>query len=85
MKRTLLLLLMAICCLLFTACYTDNDPWPDANLSSTPTPAPVVTAVPATEVPPTTVPVTLQPTAQPVFTEEPLPEDAVDVSPNFNG
>ena len=81
MKRTLLLLLMAACCLLLTACYTEVDPWPDANLSSTPTPASTVTVVPATDVPPTAVLFT----PQPVVTAGPLPEDAVDVSPNFNG
>ena len=83
MKRILLLVLMAVCCLLFTACYTEIDPWPEVNLSSTSTPTPVstVTAVPATAVPPTAVPFT----PPPAVTAEPLPEDAVDVSPNFNG
>lgn len=79
MKRPLLLLMLTVCCLLLTACYTDHDPWREAVFSSTA--APVVTAVPATAVPPTAVPATSQPTAAPT----PLPEDAVDVSPNFNG
>lgn len=73
MKRTVLLLLLAVCCLLLTACYTENDPWPDANLNNTPTPAPAVTIVPATDAP------------QPALTPEPLPEDAVDISPSLNG
>lgn len=47
-----------------------SDTLPDAG-----TAAPVVTLVPATDVPATQPPATL----------EPLPEDAVDVSPNFNG
>ncbi len=81
MKRTLLLLLLAACILLLTACYTEVDPWPDSNLSSAPTAAPTVTVVPATDVPPTAIPLT----PQPAGTEEPLPEDAVDISPNFNG
>ena len=81
MKNMLLAFLLAACCLLMTACYTDNDPWREIVLNSTPTPVPAVTVVPATEVPPTAVPRT----PQPAFTPEPLPEDAVDVSPNFNG
>ena len=85
MKRTLLLLLLAACSLLLSACYTEIDPWPEADLSSTPTTAPVVTAVPATQTPSTAVPVPSQPTSQPVHIQEPLPEDAVDISPNFNG
>lgn len=90
MKRTLLLLLLAACSLLLSACYTEIDPWPEADLSSTPTTAPVVTAVPATSVPATqtpstAVPVPSQPTSQPVHIQEPLPEDAVDISPNLNG
>ena len=81
MKRILLLLLLAACCLLLTACYTDHDPWRETIFTSTAAPAPAVTVVPATDVPPTAVPAT----PQPVFTQEPLPEAAVDVSPNFNG
>ena len=81
MKKTMLVLLLMAGCLLLTGCYTDHDPWPEANLSSTPTPVPLVTVVPATDVPPSAVPLT----PQPAVTPEPLPEDAVDVSPNFNG
>jgi len=81
MKKTLLILLLALCCLLLTGCYTDNDPWPEANLNGAqPTTPPVVTVVPATAVPETLPPVTPLPA-----TQEPLPEDAVDVSPNLNG
>ena len=77
MKKALLTLLLLICCLVLTACYTDSDPFPSTNeltevQATTP---PTVTVVPATEVPPT----------QPPATVEPMPEDAVDVSPNFNG
>ena len=85
MKRALLLLLLTASFLLLTACYTEVDPWPDASLSSTPIPVPVVTDLPATEVPSTGVPSTPQRTEQPAPAEEPLQEDAVDVSPNFNG
>ncbi|MBR5547288.1 MAG: hypothetical protein IKU70_09965 [Clostridia bacterium] len=81
MKRTLLLLLLAACSLLLSACYTEIDPWPEADLSSTPTNAPTATVAPATEAPLTAVPHPPQPTG----TKEPLPEDAVDVSPNLNG
>lgn len=81
MKKMLLILLLTTCCLVLTACYTDSDPWPEANLNGAqPTALPTATAVPATAVPATTVPAT-----QPPATVEPLPEDAVDVSPNFNG
>ena len=90
MKRSFLLLLLAVCCLLLSACYTEVDPWPEGDLTSTPTPAPTVTVAPATDVPLTSVPftsvpVTPHPSQQPVYTSEPLPEDAVDVSPNLNG
>lgn len=76
MKKALLILLIAMCCLVLTACYTDHDPWPEANLNGVQaTTPPVVTVVPATAVPETLPPATV----------EPLLEDAVDVSPNFNG
>ncbi len=77
MKKAFLLLLLAMCCLILTACYTDHDPFPAANElgESQATMPPTVTVVPATEAPAT----------QPPATAEPLPEDAVDISPNFNG
>ena len=79
MKKALLLLLLILCCILCTACYTDADPFPTSqelgNLQETNTTAPAV---------PETPPATQAPTA-PTVTMEPLPEDAVDVSPNFNG
>ena len=80
--KTLLLTLLMLSCLLLTGCYTDNDPWVPADGLESPqvTDAPVVTMVPATDVPATAIPLTPQ-----SATEEPLPEDAVDVSPNFNG
>ena len=73
MKKALLAVLLVLCCMLFTACYTDSDPWPAAD--ALPSAPPTATVVPATQVPPT----------QPPATAEPLPEDAVDTSPNFNG
>ena len=77
MKKVLLVLLLILCCISLTACYTEKDPFPSADELGKPQPTmpPVVTIVPATEVP----------AAQPPATPEPLPEDAVDVSPNFNG
>ena len=78
MKRTLLFILLTVCCLFLTACYTDQDPWPETNLGSTSTPE--VTTVPPTDPPATSIPQT-----QPPATQTPLPEDAVDISPNFNG
>ena len=75
MKKMLIFILMTVCCLLLTACYTDHDPWSEAIFSSTPTPAPTATTAPATAVPSTVPPAT----------QTPVPQDAVDVSPNFNG
>lgn len=77
MKRGLLIALCLLSCLLLTGCYSDNDPWPSADQlgGSQAAAQPDANAVPATDVPAT----------QPPATPEPLPEDAVDASPNFNG
>lgn len=75
MRKLLLVLLLALCSILLTGCYTEIDPWPQADSLV----QPQVTAQP------TTVPATAVPVTQPTATPEPVPEDAVDVSPNFNG
>ena len=93
-KKGWLIMLCLLCVFLLTGCYSDNDPWPSAEQlaengsmaateepattaapTATPTPQPVMTAAPATAAP----------TLQPAHTREPDPENAVDVSPNFNG
>ena len=90
MRKTLFLLLLAACCLLLTACYTELDPWPQADLSQPQfTAVPVQSTIsPTSTAAPTAVPLpaeTAAPSAQPTAAPTALPEDAVDVSPNFNG
>ena len=81
-RKWLFLALCLLACLLLTGCYKENDPWPQADLGGIQfTAAPTATAVSATEPPATAAPATVQPAA----TQEPLPDDAVDVSPNLNG
>lgn len=46
MKRIVLLLMLVLSVLMFTACHTDNDPWPVETLPAYATPAPTTTVLP---------------------------------------
>ena len=52
-RRFLLLLLLAVCSLLLTACYQEIDPWPETPAQ---TAAPIVTQAPAAAPQPTAEP-----------------------------
>ena len=82
MKKALLILMLLLCCLAMTACYTDADPWVKeyAPLQPLTTVPPELLPKPSEEVPSPDAPVTLPP-----VTAEPIPENSVDASPNFNG
>ena len=76
MRKTLLLLMLLLCALLLTACYTDNDPWvtdslPNAAVTPVVTNEPAAaTAQPTAE--PTSIPLTLpDATSVPILTPEP--------------
>lgn len=100
MKRFLLLMICLLCCLMLTACYQDNDPWPaSVPMDAAPTAAvtvaptqppaePVVYVTPMPEAEPAAQP-TLEPAVTIVPQEEPLqPEQHTpggDSAPGING
>lgn len=67
LKRFLLLMICLLSCLLLTACYQDNDPWPASNA---PTEA-VVTAAPANDATAVPLPTETVPVLTPVPDSEP--------------
>lgn len=76
LKRFLLLMICLLSCLLLTACYQDNDPWPASNA---PTEA-VVTVAPETAAPANDA------TAVPLPTETaPVLTPVPDSEPGLNG
>ena len=82
MKQTALVLMLILALLLFTACHTDNDPWPTGDALLSPTATSVPTEQPVLSAESTAIP-TAVPTASP--TPQPTEIPGGEAAPGING